>query len=118
MSSRASLKATWAIARCHSKVIQLEGASLYAMRGWSIIPITNDIGRNEDYGEWGGMFSVVRASRDADGPVVEHIPSARTRQPHLPDSTRLFHPVIRVDLRVTFVRLVIAHVLLVSSRVS
>ena len=65
MSSRASLKATWAIARCHSKVIQLEGASLYAMRGWSIIPITNDIGRNEDYGEWGGMFSVVRASRDA-----------------------------------------------------
>ena len=41
------------------------------------MPITNDIGRNEDYGEWGGMFSVVHASRDADGPVVEHIPSAR-----------------------------------------
>ena len=29
MSSRASLKATRAIARCHSKVLQLEGASLY-----------------------------------------------------------------------------------------
>ena len=37
-----------------------------------------------------------------------------TRQPHLPDSTRLFHPVFRVDLRVTLARLVIAHVLLAS----
>ena len=61
------------------------------------------------------MFSVVHASRDADGAVVEHIPSARP--PANPTSLippRLFHPVIRVDLRVTFARLVIAHVLLVS----
>ena len=52
-------------------------------------------------GEWGGIYSVVDASRDADGPVVEHIPSARPpANPTASDSTRLCHPVIRVDLRV------------------
>ena len=61
------------------------------------------------------MLSRMDASRDADGPVVEHIPSAcPPANPTASDSTRLFHPVIRVDLRVTFAWLIIAHVMLVS----
>ena len=77
-SSHASLKATRAIARCHPKILQLKGASLYryARLARSFRSLTISVAMRIR-GEWGGMISVVDASRDAVGLVVEHIASAR-----------------------------------------